>query len=190
MLEFFSKCWWIFVLRGLICVLFGLLALLFWPLLELDLFLLFFGCFVFFEGLLSVIASLIKHDTKYWWIILLEGFIGVLLGSVIFFWSALSEEALIVFISVWAFVAGILDVIGSIRFRNEVEGKLVLGLSGVARGLVSILFGLILMFHPGERPLSSFWLFGVFASIFGILLIFQSLNARKMGRSYELNTSA
>ena len=182
MLKLISKCWWIFALRGLVAVLFGLTAVFFWPLLEVGLFVLFFGCFAFFEGLLSIIASLSKPDVDYWWVILLEGFIGALLGLVIFFSSSITKEALLVFIAVWGLTTGILQIAVAVRLRKEIRGAPVLGLTAVFSGVVSILFGLIVMFHPGKGAPSIFWVVGVYTTIFGILLIIKSLQASKLAR--------
>jgi uncharacterized membrane protein HdeD (DUF308 family) len=175
-----AKCWWIFTLRGILAISFGLVAFLFWPLLALDLFVWFFGLFALSEGALSIIAVLIKHDQKYWWVIFLEGITGVLLGFIIFFFSGLTEEALLLFIAVWALITGIFEIIAAVRLRKEMKGDLSPGLLGV----ISILFGLGLMVHRFGRGPSVYWLFGPFTSIFGILLIIISFRVREIGRLY------
>ena len=160
---------------------FGLTAFLFWPLLALDLFVWFFALFALSEGLLSIIAVLIKHDEKSWWIIFLEGLSGVLLGFVTFFLPGLKVEALLLLIAVWALITGIFEIIAAVHLRKEMKGDLSPGLVGVT----SILFGIGLIAHRFGRGPSVYWLFGPFTSIFGILLIIISFRVRKIGRLYE-----
>jgi uncharacterized membrane protein HdeD (DUF308 family) len=186
MLQLMAKCWWIFTLRGILAVSFGFIAFLFWPLLSLDLFVWFFGLFALSEGVLSIIAVLIKHDEKYWWVIFLEGITGVLLGFVTLFVTGLSEEALLLFIGVWALITGIFEIIAAVRLRKEMKGDLSPGVLGVT----SILFGLGLMAHRFGIGPSVYWLFGPFTSIFGILLIIISFRVRKIGTLYEKETSS
>jgi uncharacterized membrane protein HdeD (DUF308 family) len=181
-----AKCWWVFTLRGILALSFGLFAFLFWPLLALDLLVWFFALFALSEGVLSIIAVLIKHDEKSWWVIFLEGISGVLLGFIIFFFSGLTEEALLLFIAVWALITGIFEIIAAVRLRKEMKGDLSPGLLGV----ISILFGLGLMAHRFGRGLSVYWLFGPFTSIFGILLIIISFRVRKIGRLHEQKSTS
>jgi uncharacterized membrane protein HdeD (DUF308 family) len=176
-----AKCWWVFTLRGILALSFGLMAFLFWPLLALDLFVWFFGLFALSEGVLSIIAVLIKHDEKSWWVIFLEGITGVLLGFVTFFLPGLTEEALLLLIAVWAVITGIFEIIAAVRLRKEMEGDWLPGLLG----LTSIVFGLSLVAHRFGRGPSVYWLFGPFTSLFGMLLIIISFRVRKIGRSYD-----
>ncbi|MFC1821139.1 HdeD family acid-resistance protein [Thermodesulfobacteriota bacterium] len=178
MLELMAKSWWVFSLRGLLATFFGLTAIFFWPFLHVGLFLWFFGLFALLEGALSIIAVLIKHDDKYWWVIFLEGITCVFLGVAIFSIPGLTADALLTFIAIWAFITGIFEIITAARLHKQMEGDWVLWLIG----LTSILFGLSLVAHRFGIGPPVYWLFGLFTIIFGILSVIISFRVRKMRR--------
>jgi uncharacterized membrane protein HdeD (DUF308 family) len=176
MLQLFSRYWWAFVLRGLLAVLFGLFSLFCWWVMAIfGLFVFFFSPFVFLEGLLSVIAASYNRGAKYWYVVLLEGVVAVLVGILTFVWLGIPEVVLFVFIAAWVLVTGIFKLIASIQLRKQIEGELLLGLSG----LVSIFFGLILLIRINAGAPNLVWLIGVYAIIFGILTILLGFKVRK-----------
>ena len=75
-----------------------------------------------------------------------------------------------------------IQTIGAIQLRKEIKGEPALGLSAPFSGVVSILFGLILMLHPGKGAPSIFLGVGVYRTIFEIPPIIQSLQAHKLAR--------
>jgi uncharacterized membrane protein HdeD (DUF308 family) len=72
-------------------------------------------------------------------------------------------------------VHGIFEIIGAIRLRKEIENEWWLILAGI----VSVLFGLLVLFFPGPGALGLIWAIAAYAIIFGILLIGLSLRLRK-----------
>ena len=176
MLQLFSRYWWAFALRGFLAVLFGLFSLFCWWIIAIfGLFVFFFSPFVFFEGLLSIIAAFYNRGAEYWYVVLLEGVVGVLVGILTFVWLGIPEVALFVFIAAWALVTGIFKLIASIQLRKQIEGESLLGLSGLA----SIFFGLILLVRINAGAPNLVWLIGVYAIIFGILTILLGFKVRK-----------
>jgi hypothetical protein len=61
-------------------------------------------------------------------------------------------------------VTGGFQVVAAISLRREIEGELFMALGGV----LSIVFGLLLVINPGAGLLSLTWLVGLWALIFGI----------------------
>jgi uncharacterized membrane protein HdeD (DUF308 family) len=177
MLRILVDFWWIFGLRGLIALLFGIFAITYWPFLAMGLFIGLFGLFAFIDGLASIIAALLKRDAKYWWVVMLNGITGILLGLLItFFFATLTPDALLSFIALWAILSGILKIIQAVRLHREIKR---MGWVPGLIGAVSMLFGLILLVWPIEKGPTVYWLFGIFAALFGILLIIMSLKVRK-----------
>jgi uncharacterized membrane protein HdeD (DUF308 family) len=176
MLRILVDFWWIFGLRGLIALLFGIFAIAFWPFLAMGLFIGLFGLFAFIDGLASIIAALLKRDAKYWWVVMLNGITGILLGLITFFFSTLTPDALLSFIALWAILSGILKIIQAVHLHREIKR---MGWMPGLIGAVSMLFGLILLVRPIEKGPTVYWLFGIFAALFGILLIIMSLKVRK-----------
>ena len=135
-----------------------------------------FGLFAFIDGLASIIAALLKRDAKYWWVVMLNGITGILLGLITFFFSTLTPDALLSFIALWAILSGILKIIQAVHLHREIKR---MGWVPGLIGAVSMLFGLILLVRPIEKGPTVYWLFGIFAALFGILLIIMSLKVRK-----------
>ena len=91
------------------------------------------------------------------------------------FWPGLTARALLYFIAAWAIVSGILEIVGAIRLRQEIEGEWVLGLSVV----LSVLFGVLLAGIPAPAGLLSLvWLIGAYALAFGVLLLVLAFRVR------------
>lgn len=53
-----------------------------------------------------------------------------------------------------------------------------MALSGVA----SLLFGIAVVLSPGAGALALVWLIGIYASVFGVLLLFLSFSLRSIGQ--------
>jgi uncharacterized membrane protein HdeD (DUF308 family) len=166
MLAEFARHWWVFAVRGLAAVVFGILAFV-WPGLTVGVLILFFGVFVFADGLLTVIGAIrTRAQNDRWWAYLLEGLAGVAIGVLTFTWPQVTGLILLYFIAIWALATGLMEILAAIRLRKEIEGEWAL----IVSGLASVIFGLILAFRPGAGALGIVWLIGGYAILFGLLL--------------------
>lgn len=175
MFDLIAKYWWTFVVRGLLAFAFGLIALV-WPGITLIVLVALFGIYVIIEGVLSVIAAFNNRWVRSWWVLLLEGLAGIVIGCVAFTWPGLTAVVLLVFIAIWAIFTGLLEIGAAIQLRKEIQGEWILALTGV----LSILIGLILLINPGTGALAVVWLIGIYALLFGGLLTFLGLKVRKL----------
>jgi len=171
-----ARNWWALVLRGLAAILFGLLAF-FWPGITLFVLVIFFGAYMFVDGIFAIIAAVrAAGEEERWWLLLIEGILGVLAGLVAFFWPGLTALALLYFIAVWAIVTGVLEIVAAIRLRREIEGEWALGLSGA----LSVIFGVLLIVSPAPAGLLSLvWLVGAYAVASGVLLLILAIRVRR-----------
>src|SRR6266581_164653 len=72
--------WWILAIRGLLAVLFGLAAFV-WPGLTLLVLVLLFGAYALVDGVIAVVVSLQERRVfARWWVLLLEGLVGIAAG--------------------------------------------------------------------------------------------------------------
>jgi len=176
-LPVLARNWWALALRGLAAILFGLLAFA-WPGITLFVLVLFFGAYMLVDGIFAIVAAVrAAGGEARWWLLLVEGILGVLAGLVAFFWPGLTALALLYFIAAWAIVTGILQIVGAIRLRREIEGEWALILSGA----LSVLFGVLLAVIPAPAGLLSLvWLVGIYAVVTGVLLLVLAFRVRSL----------
>jgi len=172
MLDVLARNWWAVVLRGVVAVLFGILAFI-WPEVTLFVLIALFGAFALVNGMLAVISAFRIAGTDRWWHVL-EGVAGIVLGILTFLWPGITALVLVTFIAAWAIVTGIFQNVAAIRLRREIEGEWVLALAG----LLSVIFGILLIVFPGAGALSLIWLISAYAIAFGVLLILLGLRLR------------
>jgi uncharacterized membrane protein HdeD (DUF308 family) len=166
--------WWLLAIRGLLAVLFGLAALVF-PGLTLLVLVLLFGAFAVANGVMAVIISFQERNVfPQWWLLLIEGLLGILIGLLTFLWPSITALVLLYLIAGWAIVTGVLEIAASFSRRLPATMEGILGLSGI----LSIILGVLLAIRPGAGLLSLVWLIGVYALVIGVLLIIRAFRFR------------
>jgi uncharacterized membrane protein HdeD (DUF308 family) len=170
----FSRNWWILALRGVIAIVFGLLVL-FQPGISLQALLALFSAYLLIDGISNMIHALRNHD-RYtrWWVLLLEGLVSVIAGILTFVYPAMTALVLLYVIASWAIITGILEIAAAIRLRQELQHEWLLALSGV----LSLVFGVLLMIAPGTGILTLLWLIGSYAIVFGVVMLILGLRMR------------
>ncbi len=167
MMGVLARNWWALALRGVFGVLFGLAAFA-WPGLTLVVLVLLFGSYIFVDGVFALIAAVRAAEAhERWWLLVLEGVVGVVGGLVTFLRPDITGLWLLLLIAWWAIITGVLELGAAIRLRKEMRGEWALGLGGVA----SVVFGLLLLFRPATAALAVVWLIGTYALVFGLLLL-------------------
>jgi uncharacterized membrane protein HdeD (DUF308 family) len=164
MLQTLTANWWALALRGLVAVLFGLLTF-FLPGITLVTLVLLFGAYALVDGVFNVIAFF--RVASHQWALLIEGVVGIIAGVVTFAWPAITALALLYLIAFWAILTGIFEVIAGIRLRKTIANELLLLLMGV----LSLLFGLLILFAPGAGALAIVLWIGAYALVFGVFLL-------------------
>jgi uncharacterized membrane protein HdeD (DUF308 family) len=174
-LRTLGRNWWALALRGVAAILLGILAFA-WPGITLFVLVLFFGAYMLVDGIFAIVAAVrAAGEEDRWWLLLIEGILGVLAGLVAFFWPGLTALALLYFIAAWAIVTGIMEIVAAVRLRQEIEGEWALGLSG----LLSVIFGVLLVVLPAPAGLLSLvWLIGAYAVATGVLLLILAFRVR------------
>lgn len=182
LLPVLSRNWWALALRGLAAILFGILAFA-WPGLTLFVLVIFFGAYLLVDGIFAIVAAVrAAGEEARWWLLLIEGVLGVVAGLVAFFWPGLTALALLYLVAAWAIVTGIMEIVGAIRLRQEIVGEWALILSGV----LSFIFGVLLVVIPARAGLLSLtWLIGIYAIAFGVIMLVLAFRVRGLARSAE-----
>lgn len=161
----------VLVIRGLLALLFGVLMLALPPAAVVQSVILLFGVFAIVDGTFAIVGSLAAHEAfEDWWLILLAGVLGILIGVFTFAHPLRMGAVIVMFIGFRAILLGVLEVVFAMRLRKEIQGEWLYILSGT----ISILFGLIMIMFPirGETVegiLVVGWLIGIYAIAAGAM---------------------
>lgn len=162
--------------RGLIAVLFGLATFL-WPHIGLLVLVFLFGAFVLFDGIFAVAAGVGERGiSPQWWVLLLEGLVGLIVGIMTFVWPHITALVLLYLIAVWAIVTGIFKITASLRWWNATRKEWLLLVSGI----LSLIFGALLALQPAAGVLALLWLIGIYAITLGVFLLFRAFWLRRV----------
>jgi uncharacterized membrane protein HdeD (DUF308 family) len=178
MLENLTRYWWAVVLRGAVAALFGLLALT-WPDVTLLALVVLFGAYALVDGVFALGTAAFGDRAaagRRGWLIF-EGIAGILAGIITFAWPGVTTVVLLWLIAFWALFTGIIEIAAAIRLRREIQGEWLLGLGGV----LSVLFGILLIVWPATGALALVYLIGAYALVFGVALIALGLRLRRLG---------
>lgn len=173
-----SRNWWMVLLRGLLAITFGVLTFTQTGI-TLAAMILFVGAFALIEGVMATIASIrVRRMDRDWWVLLMEGLFGVAIGLITFLNPAITVLALSFYIATWAVTLGVLRIVSAIQLRRVIKGEVWLILSG----LVSMLFGVLMLVFPGAGALALVAYVGVWAMLTGFALVLLSIRLRNLGK--------
>ena len=164
MLSSLTRNWWMVALRGTLAVIFGVAAFA-WPGITFEALVLLFGVYAFVDGVLVLSFGLMAAgDGAQWWPLVLGGILGIGLGVLTFARPGAMGVALVYVVGFWAIVTGLLEIVAAIRLRDLISGEWLMGLSGV----LSIIFGVLVVAQPNSGALALVYLFGFYAILAGI----------------------
>jgi uncharacterized membrane protein HdeD (DUF308 family) len=162
-----ARNWWALAIRGAAGIIFGILAFIM-PGITLVTLILLFGAYAIIDGLFNLVAAFRGRAAEQpWWWLALEGLVSIGAGIVTFAWPGLTALVLVYVIAVWAVITGVLEIVTAIRLRQEISNEWWL----VAGGVISVLFGVLLMAAPGTGALALIFWIGAYAIVFGALLV-------------------
>jgi uncharacterized membrane protein HdeD (DUF308 family) len=171
-----AQNWWLVALRGVFAVLFGIVAFAAPGATILSLVLL-FSAYMLVDGVCAIVSAVrAARAGERWGFLVLEGVADIALGVVVLVWPGLTVLAFVLMMAAWAVVSGALMLAASFRLhRAHGRGWLALG------GVVSIVYGIMLVIAPLIGALVLTWWLGAYALVFGVALLVLAfrLRARK-----------
>ena len=174
--EWIIRHWWTFVLRGVLAILFGIVAVI-WPGLTVATLIVIFGAYLLVDGVFSIGAAFVNGGNGRWVQYLLIGVIDVIIGLATLIWPGVTALGLIWFIGIWSVIVGVLQIFGSFRLRQSVGNEIWALVSGV----LAVLVGLYLMVFPGSGAVALVWVIGIYAIVFGAMLMALGFQLRGAG---------
>ncbi len=174
-----QRHWWMLALRGLLAIIFGLIAI-FFPHIALLAFIYVFGAYALIDGIIAVIVSLRERGSlNRWGWLLFEGILSIIAGLVAFALPSLTALVLLYLVAAWAIATGVLEIIAGLAIRTFEAREWLLILAGI----LSVVFGILLIRFPGAGLLSLLWLVGIYAILFGIFFIIRAFQLRSWASS-------
>jgi uncharacterized membrane protein HdeD (DUF308 family) len=157
-----ARNWWLLVLRGIAAVLFGVLALL-WPGATLASLVLLFGIYSLVEGVTSLVLAFMRAEgrTGTW---VLHALVGIGAGILTFVYPGITAIALYAIIAGWAIATGIVEIFVASELRDA-GGDVG---TVVFAGILSILFGTLLIALPAVGVMALVGTIAAFAFLSGI----------------------
>ena len=162
------------IVRGAIAIILGIVALLLPGPTFLALTIA-FGVFALLDGISALITLLDRHTRLGRGWLALEAVAGILIGIITMIWPGIAALNLVLLIAAWALVTGALKIAAAIRLRKRIRREWLLVLSG----LVSIIFGALLVWRPLLGIVGLVWALGIFGLVYGALLVSLAMRMRR-----------
>ncbi len=173
----FAKLWWLVALRGLLGIALAVLAVA-WPLFTLEALLFGFGVYAIADGAMALYAGVRRHADGYpFWPFAVEGALGLLFGGIVIAFPDTMAFVLWYLIAGWALATGAFELLAAVRLRRQYAGELLLATAGLA----SLAFGGLMLLWPRTAMITLAWLVGVYAGLFGVLLLVLAVRLRRLG---------
>ena len=174
-----QRHWWMLALRGLLAIIFGLIAFVL-PHIALLAFIYVFGAYALIGGIIAVIVALRERGSVgRWGWVLFEGILSIIAGLIAFVFPGLTALVWLYIIAAWAIVIGMMEVFAAFAIRPFVSREWPLVLAGI----LSLVFGFLLIIFPRAGLLSLLWLVGIYAIVFGVLFIIRAFHLRSWASS-------
>jgi uncharacterized membrane protein HdeD (DUF308 family) len=174
MVHTLAKNWWLILLRGIAAVIFGVLTFA-WPGVTLLTLVMLYGAFALVDGALALVAAIMGGQPAPRWWLALVGLLGLVAGLITLALPGITAVILLYCIAFWAIAIGVMQIVGAIRLRKEIDNEWML----IASGVISVLFGLVMILSPGAGALGLLFVIGVYAVIHGIMLITLAFRLRR-----------
>jgi uncharacterized membrane protein HdeD (DUF308 family) len=141
------------------------------------------GLFVIADGVLAIVGGLQREALWRRWTIIrgvLEIGVGVFVFANPAVVAGVTAVTVMYVLAFTAILVGALEIVAAIQVRREIEGEGWLVLAGV----LTVIFGVILLVAPISFGLLLVRVLGIFGIISGVSLIGYSFRLRRLGRQW------
>ncbi len=169
------KNWWLLTLKGILAIGFGIIVLIMqYPLIKSSLAISFGLILIASGGMIFTGAFLHRKTNPRWRLWLVESAFDILMGCFFVFNPQLAKAFFLIFLALWAFVIGTIQIFTSFRMISYMDKWW----SMLTTGLFSILFAILLFINPFYEDYNLSSIIGVACIIFGLILVYSSRTLR------------
>jgi len=173
--------WWLLLLRGILAIVFGVIALLA-PGAALTGIAIVYGAYALVDGIAAVVhgVQLRATNPRWGWLVAsgivtaLAGLAALVLPTFAGFFGGLFVLWMIVIWTVATGIMGLRSAAGAASGRAKTVG--------IVAGVVSVVFGIVLAvalwLAPGSTVLGLVWSVGIWAVVFGVMLVVSAIMVR------------
>lgn len=169
------RTWWAFVLGGAASVAFGVIAFA-RPGLGLILLATFFGAALLVDGAFNALGAVQHREKDGWWVMLLMGILGVVVGFYALWHPPATILALVYLAAFQALVLGMFLVTLGFKVRKATTREWML----YAAGALSILFGVLIVANPLEGAVSIIYIVACWAVVVGGLKLWFGFKVKNL----------
>ena len=176
MVSALKQNWWVLVLRGIIAIAFGIVSFI-WPGVTALALVFLLASFAFVEGIFALIGAFgygLPGGQRL--LMVLLGLLGLAVGIFAVARPGVAAVTIVIWVAWWAIIAGIIQIVVAIEMRKEIENEWAL----IIGALLSIAFGILLLWRPLAGVITLAYLFGFFAIIFGIAMLSLGMRLRSL----------
>ena len=143
--------------------------------LQQTMFLWFFGIMALIDGITTIILSITSRKiSRFFWIYLLVGIIGIALGLTAVLWPQIRGTTLVYYIASWAIFIGIFKIAATVQLQ---KGRA--RVFPIILGLIAAGFGTFILVNPGLASTILFWLVAGISLTVGAFFIIRAAVLRK-----------
>ena len=168
------------ILLGVLAVIVGIIAIA-WPKVTVYALVILFAVYAFMAAVLQAVRAFSSRTAGPVLGHLLLALIDLAAGVIALVWPGPTALVLVLVVGIWAFVGGVFEIFAAFQ-RGETAGTRALF---IVAGLVSILFGVVLLTHPNVGAVTLALLFGLFALIYGFSQITMGIEARRASKAVD-----
>lgn len=175
--DIFAENWWAIALRGAFGILFGIIAFLMPGVTVLTLILL-FAAYMLADGVLAMVAGVraVRRGERSW-PMFLEGVADLIAGGIAIALPSVTVFVLVYLFGFWAIISG--GFLIAAGLRRTAPRSWLLGVDGG----ISVLWGALIIFWLFTQPqisvLAVIWWIGIYALVFGTMLLIAALTLRR-----------
>jgi len=171
---------WIWaVVRGVLAILFGIIAMA-WPGKTAVVLAIIIGLFAIVDGIIDLVDAIRHRGTPGVGLRVLLGIVSLLFGLTLVIWPDEVIGFVLIMIAIWSIIIGALQIIANVGIRKEAPGAWVWG---VIAGALGVVFGILVLFNLAVGLVALVWLIGIWAIVFGVVLIVLGLQVRKAAKT-------
>ena len=179
------RTWWVFLASGLASIAFGAIALAN-PGIALFVLAMFFAASILVDGAFNLAGALRHRDKDGWWVMLLIGLLGLLVGGWAIMNPPLSMIAFVYMVAIDAVVLGVSLLVLGYKVRKSTSREWLLYVAGV----LSVLAGVLVAVNPVAGGRTIVLVIAAWAIAVGALRVLFAFRVRNLGGNQGDRASA